>query len=123
MIGQHHQVATGLAGLGLVMGIVFAVAWLGKNAMEGNLLTADEPLTAPEGMRINAVSAGTVDTDALLHFPNREELLDSARQRTPAGRLVHPQDVANVVVYLCTEYASMIHGQTLIIDGGYSILA
>jgi len=78
---------------------------------------------APEGMRINAVSAGTVDTDALLHFPNREELLESARSRTPAGRLVHPQDVANVVVYLCTEYASMIHGQTLIIDGGYSILA
>jgi len=78
---------------------------------------------APEGMRINAVSAGTVDTDALLHFPNREELLEGARLRTPAGRLVHPQDVANVVIYLCTEYASMIHGQTLIVDGGYSIVA
>ncbi len=78
---------------------------------------------APEGLRINAVSAGTVDTDALLHFPNREELLEGARRRTPAGRLVHPQDVANVVVYLCTEYASMIHGQTLIVDGGYSIVA
>jgi enoyl-[acyl-carrier protein] reductase III len=78
---------------------------------------------APEGLRINAVSAGTVDTDALLHFPNREELLEGARRRTPAGRLVNPQDVANVVVYLCTEYASMIHGQTLIVDGGYSILA
>ena len=75
------------------------------------------------GMRINAVSAGTVDTDALLHFPNREELLEGARMRTPAGRLVHPQDVANVVIYLCTEYASMIHGQILIVDGGYSILA
>jgi enoyl-[acyl-carrier protein] reductase III len=78
---------------------------------------------APEGMRINAVSAGTVDTDALLHFPNREELLEGARQRTPAGRLLHPQDVANVVIYLCTEYASMIHGQILVVDGGYSILA
>ena len=78
---------------------------------------------APEGMRINAVSAGTVDTDALLHFPNREELLDNARERTPAGRLVHPKDVANVVIFLCTQYAAMIHGQTLIVDGGYSILA
>jgi enoyl-[acyl-carrier protein] reductase III len=78
---------------------------------------------APEGMRINAVSAGTVDTDALLHFPNRQELLDSALERTPAGRLVHPQDVANVAIFLCTQYASMIHGQTLIVDGGYSILA
>jgi enoyl-[acyl-carrier protein] reductase III len=78
---------------------------------------------APEGLRINAVSAGTVDTDALLHFPNREELLEAARRRTPAGRLLSPQDVANTVVYLCTEYASMIHGQVLVVDGGYSILA
>jgi enoyl-[acyl-carrier protein] reductase III len=78
---------------------------------------------APEGLRINAVSAGTVDTDALLHFPNRDELLANALERTPAGRLVHPQDVANVVIFLCTQYASMIHGQTLIVDGGYSILA
>jgi enoyl-[acyl-carrier protein] reductase III len=74
-------------------------------------------------LRINAVSAGTVDTDALLHFPNRDELLAGALERTPAGRLVHPQDVANVVIFLCTQYASMIHGQTLIVDGGYSILA
>ena len=78
---------------------------------------------APEGLRINAVSAGTVDTDALLHFPNRDELLAGALERTPAGRLVHPQDVANVVIFLCTQYAAMIHGQTLIVDGGYSILA
>jgi enoyl-[acyl-carrier protein] reductase III len=78
---------------------------------------------APAGMRINAVSAGTVDTDALLHFPNREELLDAALRRTPAGRLIDPQDVANVVVFLCTDFASMIHGQILIVDGGYSILA
>lgn len=78
---------------------------------------------APEGIRVNAVSAGTVDTDALLRFPNREELLEGARQRTPAGRLLTPQDVANVVIYLCTEFASMIHGQILVVDGGYSILA
>jgi enoyl-[acyl-carrier protein] reductase III len=78
---------------------------------------------APEGIRVNAVSAGTVDTDALLHFPNREELLDEARGRTPAGRLLVPQHVANTVVYLCTDFASMIHGHTLVVDGGYSILA
>jgi enoyl-[acyl-carrier protein] reductase III len=78
---------------------------------------------APEGIRVNAISAGTVDTDALKHFPNREELLRGSRERTPAGRIVDPQDVANVAVFLCTEYASMIHGQTLVVDGGYSILA
>jgi len=78
---------------------------------------------APHGVRVNAVSAGTVDTDALKHFPNREQLLEESSRRTPAGRMITPQDVANVVVFLCTEYASMIHGQTLVVDGGYSILA
>ena len=78
---------------------------------------------APEGIRVNAISAGTVDTDALKHFPNREALLEGSRQRTPAGRLVCPQDVANAAVFLCTEYASMIHGQIIVVDGGYSIIA
>jgi len=78
---------------------------------------------APQGVRVNAVSAGTVDTDALRHFPNREELLEGSRSKTPAGRLVEPQDVANAAVFLCTQYASMIHGQTLVVDGGFSILA
>ena len=78
---------------------------------------------APRGVRVNAVSGGTVDTDALKHFPNRDELLTESARRTPAGRLVTPQDIANAVVFLCTEYASMIHGQTVLVDGGYSIVA
>jgi len=77
----------------------------------------------PKGVRVNAVSAGTVDTDALKHFPNREQLLEESARRTPAGRLITPQDVANVVVFLCTEYAAMIQGQTIVVDGGYSIVA
>ncbi len=78
---------------------------------------------APKGVRVNAVSAGTVDTDALKHFPNREQLLEESRRRTPAGRLITPQDVADAVVFLCSDYASMIRGQTLVVDGGYSIIA
>jgi len=78
---------------------------------------------APRGVRVNAVSAGTIDTDALKHFPNREQLLGESARRTPAGRLATPQDVANAVVFLCTDFASMIHGQTLLVDGGYSIVA
>jgi enoyl-[acyl-carrier protein] reductase III len=78
---------------------------------------------APRGVRVNAVSSGTVDTDALKHFPNRGELLDESARRTPAGRLVTPQDIANAVVFLCTDFASMIHGQTVLVDGGYSIVA
>jgi enoyl-[acyl-carrier protein] reductase III len=78
---------------------------------------------AARGVRVNAVSAGVVETGALDHFPNREEMLTMAQTRTPAGRMVKPSDVADVVVFLCSPGAEMIRGQTLIVDGGYSLLA
>jgi enoyl-[acyl-carrier protein] reductase III len=77
---------------------------------------------SPRGVRVNAVSAGVVETEALDHFPNREEMLRMAQTRTPAGRMVEPSDVADAVVFLCSRGAEMIRGQTLIVDGGYSLL-
>jgi enoyl-[acyl-carrier protein] reductase III len=78
---------------------------------------------APRGIRVNAVSAGVVETEALDHFPNREEMLKAAHARTPAGRMVEPEDVAAAVAFLCSPDADMVRGQTLIVDGGYSLLA
>jgi enoyl-[acyl-carrier protein] reductase III len=78
---------------------------------------------APRGIRVNAVSAGVVETQALEHFPNREQMLAMAQNRTPAGRMVEPGDVADAVMYLCSPGAEMIRGQTLVVDGGYSLLA
>jgi enoyl-[acyl-carrier protein] reductase III len=78
---------------------------------------------APRGIRVNAVSAGVVETDALDAFPNREQMLSSSLQRTPAGRLVEPGDIAGAVCFLCSPEAEMIRGQTVIVDGGYSLLA
>lgn len=77
---------------------------------------------APKNIIANAVSGGVVDTDALTHFPNREELLEDALSRTPAGKIVKMEDLANVVMFLLSEEASMIRGQTLIVDGGVSLL-
>ncbi len=77
---------------------------------------------APLNIRVNAVSAGVVDTDALKHFPNREEMLKIAKEKTPTGRLTTPEDVADVVLFLCSPLAKQIQGQTIVVDGGYSIL-
>ncbi len=77
---------------------------------------------AGKNINVNTVSAGIVDTDALKHFPNRETLLSRALERTPAGRLTEPQDVADVVLFLCSPRSAMIHGQTVVVDGGYSII-
>jgi enoyl-[acyl-carrier protein] reductase III len=73
-------------------------------------------------IRVNAVSGGVVETGALEHFPNREEMLRAGRSN-PVGRLVEPDDIAGAVAFLCSPDATMVRGQTLIVDGGYSLLA
>lgn len=77
---------------------------------------------AGQGISVNGVAGGVVQTEALDHFPNREEMLAETIRRTPTGRMVTPQDMAKVVTFLCTADASMIRGQTLVIDGGYSLV-
>ncbi|HSK15947.1 MAG TPA: SDR family oxidoreductase [Gaiellaceae bacterium] len=74
-------------------------------------------------LRVNAVSAGLVETGALEHFPKREKMLAWYAERTPAGRLVEPRDVAELVCFLASPAAAMIRGQTVVVDGGYSVLA
>ena len=75
----------------------------------------------PRGIRVNVVSAGVVDTDALAYFPNREELLANFSERTPAGPVLTPEDVAGAVYLLCLPEAAMINGHTLVVDGGFAI--
>jgi len=78
---------------------------------------------AARGIRVNGVSGGVVETGALDHFPNREQMLEAARTRTPAGRMVEGGDVADAVAFLCSPRAEMIRGQTIVVDGGFSLLA
>ena len=75
----------------------------------------------PRGVRVNVVSAGVVDTDALAYFPNRDEVLANYAARTPAGPVLKPQDVADAVYLLCLPEAAMINGHTLVVDGGFAI--
>lgn len=91
-----------------------------KAALESLVRTLAKEL-GPLGIRVNAVSAGPVDTDALKFFPAREELLSSFVQRAPAGRHLAPDDVAGTVYLLCLPEAEMVTGHTLVVDGGFSI--
>jgi enoyl-[acyl-carrier protein] reductase III len=76
---------------------------------------------AADNIVVNAVSGGIVETDALKHFPRRDQMLADGIARTPAGRLTVPEDIARVVAFLCTPDAQMIRGQTIIVDGGFSL--
>jgi enoyl-[acyl-carrier protein] reductase III len=50
-------------------------------------------------------------------------MLEGFRAKTPAGRLVEPRDIAEVVCFLASPAAAMIRGQTVVVDGGYSVVA
>ena len=76
---------------------------------------------APRGIRVNAVSAGLVgDTDGVRMLD--QAMVGEYEARVPAGRQVSPEDVANAVAFLASGEASMIIGQVLLVDGGYSLL-
>lgn len=76
---------------------------------------------APKGINVNCVSGGVVETDALNAFTNKDDMLAFGR-RAPMGRLGRPSDIAKVVTLLCRPEARWICGQTIIADGGYSLL-
>ena len=78
---------------------------------------------APLGIRVNAVSGSHVETEALSPFPNREQMLRAARARTPTGKTLVPDDLARAILCLCSDDADQICGQTIIVDGGYSLRA
>ena len=78
---------------------------------------------APDGISLNTISAGVVDTDALKHFPNREQLLAEYEEYNMAGRPLLPTDVADAVYLLCLPEARMIIGETIKVDAGYSQIA
>ncbi|WP_110926493.1 enoyl-[acyl-carrier-protein] reductase FabL [Bacillus massiliglaciei] len=77
---------------------------------------------AKKNIVVNAVSGGVIDTDALKSFPNREQMLQEAAEQTPAGRMVEMEDMVHTIMFLLSDGASMIRGQTVIVDGGISLL-
>jgi enoyl-[acyl-carrier protein] reductase III len=98
----------------------YAFVGASKAALESMVRSLAQEL-GPQGIRVNTISAGVVDTDALSHFPNRETLLENFSQRNPTGKSMVPEHVADAAYLLCLPEAEMINGQTLIVDGGFAI--
>ncbi len=98
----------------------YAPVGVSKGALESLTIYLAVEL-APRGIRVNAVSAGLVaDTDGVRMLDG--EMVEAYGERIPAGRHVAPADVADAVAFLASDAASMIVGQTLLVDGGYALL-
>jgi enoyl-[acyl-carrier protein] reductase III len=98
----------------------YAFIGASKAALESLARSLAQEL-GPKGIRVNVVSAGVVDTDALKYFPNREQLLAEFSRRAPLGPALTAQEVADAVYLLCLPEAGKITGHTLVVDAGYCI--
>lgn len=123
LMGEKGGHIIAVSSLGAVRAIPnYAAVGASKAALESLVRHLAVEL-APSKVRVNAISAGVVDTDALKHFSNRNELLEESARRTPAGRLTEPKDVADAAIFLASPLSGMMVGQTIVVDGGYSIMA
>lgn len=77
---------------------------------------------SPVAIQVNGVTAGFIRTDSIKQFPDADRLMKETCARTPAKRLGTPEDIADVVMFLISSSARWIYGQTIVADGGLSIL-
>ncbi len=99
MIPGYGAAKAGLAQLGRSL----AIAW------------------AAEGVRVNAVAAGLTVTDMTAPMVEDPAMLAPFLSRTPLNRTAEPREIADAVMFLCSAAAAYITGQTLVVDGGFSI--
>ena len=88
----------------------------------GGVLAADEGDAQPKGIRVNAISAGPIKTLAASGIPKFKELLAHFAEKAPLRRNVDPTDVAGTALYLLSDMSSGVTGETIYVDGGYSIV-
>lgn len=75
-----------------------------------------------KGIIVNGVLAGLADTKSFRSIPGSEKVIEHAAYHTPTGRIVTPDDIANVVAFLASDQATMICGHFVVVDGGRNIM-
>jgi NAD(P)-dependent dehydrogenase (short-subunit alcohol dehydrogenase family) len=126
-----HELAA-MHRLGAAGAIVNTSSWLAHGAFPGSsiysaskagldgMIRALAQEFAADGIRINNVNPGAIDTPMFRRFADDAAAIPFINH-TPARRLGTPDDVAQVVVWLCSDAAGFVTGQNLLVDGGYAI--
>jgi NAD(P)-dependent dehydrogenase (short-subunit alcohol dehydrogenase family) len=132
LLGSQHaaKLMEGRAGVIVALSSLGSRGYIPGYAPIGVGKAAIEALTkylavelGPRGIRVNTVSAGPIDTDSLRQFSTFAQMKAASEDLAPGRRMGTPDDVADVVAFLCTDRARWIYGQTLIVDGGMSLLS
>ena len=99
----------------------YYVMGVAKAALEANVryLAAD---LGPEGIRVNAISAGPIKTLAASGVPGFRKMLNYVGERTPLRRNIDQDDVGRTAVWLCSDLSSGVTGEVVFVDAGYNIL-
>ncbi len=98
----------------------YAAVGASKGALE-SLFRHYASELAPRGIAVNLVCPGLVMTEAVEAFPDKDTRMQRTTEATPSGVLTTPEDVAQLILYLCSPAASQIVGQTIVIDGGKTL--
>ncbi len=100
----------------------YNVMGLAKASLEANVRYMANSL-GPEGIRVNAISAGPIRTLAASGIKSFRKMLSANEKQTPLRRNVTTEEVGNAAAFLCSDLASGISGEILFVDGGFNITA
>jgi len=99
-------------------GAIGAIAYSSAKAALSTMTKGLAREFGSQGIRVNAVSPGTIDTNYHKQFSSREAL-DAVLAATPLRRFGTPDDIAGVVIFLCSESARFVQGQVIEVNGGF----
>jgi enoyl-[acyl-carrier protein] reductase I len=99
----------------------YNIMGLAKASLEANVRYMAQSL-GPDGIRVNAISAGPIKTLAAAGISNFRRMLDEVEQTAPMRRNVTIEEVGNVAAFLCSDLAAGITGDVLYVDSGYHII-
>ena len=119
MVERKHGIIVNISSVAARFG--GGIGALGYSAAKAALSAMTKNMArefAPSGVRVNTVSPGTIDTDYHRAF-STEQMLNNTKAATPAGRLGTSEEVADAILFLCSDGARFIHGQALEVNGGF----
>jgi NAD(P)-dependent dehydrogenase (short-subunit alcohol dehydrogenase family) len=122
--GQTGSIVNIASMSGLVVNVPQPQAAYNTSKAAVSMLTASLAIEwLPLGIRVNAIAPGYFGSDMTKAVSVQEpEMVAEWIRRTPAGRMGRPEELGPLVNYLCGEHSDFVVGQTIVIDGGYTLL-